>query len=222
MEFLNNLNQLGTNAFNKVNELGRNAVNQVKGIIEKEPSRMAGDKIVEYVSEVPDEGLIPVPTIHPNIKTGLGFVKSLAGNAGKPFRLLSNPGSDQFYQKTIDSADYDPSTGTIIFNEKIENKKAYDELGKNLSNKDYGRYKGTVDPNTGEVRVEDDYDTNRGVGWHLHRTFTGKNSRDDARPIDVTDRLISAASALHKAADNMGIVNKRPFGTNPVIGVKVQ
>lgn len=209
MEILNKINQLGTKAFNKVNDFVGN-----------DPVRKAGDAIVKYVSEVPDQGLIPVPTIHPNIRTGLGFVKSMAGDRGKAFRLLSNPGSDEFYQKTIDAADYNPGTGTIIFNENIQNKEAYDALGGNLSNKDYGRYSGTVDPNTGEVRVQDDYDTNRDVGWHMHRVFTGENAPGDERPIGITDRVISAASALHKAADNIGKVNKRPFGTNPVIGVR--
>ena len=87
----------------------------------------------------------------------------------------------------------------------------------NIYNKDIGRYVGTIN-NEGNVIVEDDYDTNRGIDWHLRRVITGENAKGDSRPINLSDRAISAASALHKFREKMGKTNPRPFGTYQNLG----
>ena len=72
-----------------------------------------------------------------------------------PFRIGNNDQSKEFYQKTVDAATKTPD-GKVIFNQDIQDKDAYNALGKNISNKDVGRYMGTVD-DQGNVIVEDDY-----------------------------------------------------------------
>ena len=244
-------NTVGTNVLNKVNDAYVNldeAVNRVRstgmtnrsGAVSQKGTRMAGpavrhpnqeqeksiiDKISSYAKEVPDQGLIPVvpSAMHPMARTATGYAKSLAGPLGKPFRVLTPEGTKEFYQDTIDAADYTPGTdssnGSITFNEHIANKAEYDRLGGSFMNKDYGRYNAEVLRN-GQVIPIDDYDTNRDVGWHARIALTGKDEKGKSK--NITDRVISAASAPHRALTDIGWTNLRPFGNEYSIGRKDQ
>ena len=169
--------------------------------------------IGERMQEIGNEGLIPVPTFNNTGYSGAGYLKSLAGPLGKPFAIQSNPETDQFLQQTIDAAT--KNGNTITFNQDIADKEAYDRLGSNIGNKAFGRYEGTVD-DQGNVTVIDDYDTNRGVRWHLGRAYSGKDA--EGNDLGIGDRLIGGISAIHKTADKLGLTNARPYGTEVVIG----
>ena len=187
--------------------------------------RMAGDALgatkdqvinlagqgVDYVQDIPDKGLIPIPLtdVSKDVRTGSGYLKSLAGPVGKPFRIMDNPGSNEFYQRTIDEATFDPESNTLVFNEDIDNQQAYDDLGRDLSNKDFGRYRADVNE-AGDVIVSDEYDTNRSARWHYNRLMSGKDA--EGRALTPLSRAISGASGLHKKLDQAGWTNPHPFG----------
>ena len=187
--------------------------------------RMAGDALgatkdqvmnlagqgVDYVQDIPDKGLIPIPltAVSKDVRTGSGYLKSLAGPVGMPFRIMDNPGSSEFYQRTIDEATFDPESNTLVFNEDIDNQQAYDDLGRDLSNKDFGRYRADVNE-AGDVIVSDEYDTNRSARWHYNRLMSGKDA--EGRALTPLSRAISGASGLHKKLDQAGWTNPHPFG----------
>jgi len=172
--------------------------------------RFAADKI----NQVSNEGLIPVPSVNNTGYSALGYLKSLAGNLGKPFAIQSNPETNNFLQNTIDAAS--KSDGKVTFNQNIKDKDAYDSLGSNIANKAFGRYQGNVNK-AGEVIVKDDYDTNRSVNWHKNRVLSGKDK--EGNQLGLKDRGISAISAVHKFMDNRGLTNARPYGTEVNIGI---
>jgi len=214
MDFLNKINEFGTDIFNKGTRFAGAAIESA-GPAVKDAIKNVGKGVVDYVKDIPSMGAIPVPSPSPTARTALGYIKSTAGPIGMPIRILDNPKSSEFYQKTVDAADFNPETNEVIFNQNIKNKDAYDELGQNFSNKDFGRYVGKVGSD-GTVMVEDDYDTNRSVPWHLKKVF----SIDMENPVGLTDRAISGASAINRGLDDVGWTNKRPFGKTVKMGVK--
>jgi len=167
----------------------------------------------EKIKEVSNQGAIPVPSVNNTGYAALGYVKSLAGAAGMPFAIQSNPETDRFLQQTVDASTKTGNTAT--FNQNITDKSEYDRLGSNIGNKAFGRYQGQVQPN-GDVSVQDDYDTNRSVGWHGKRVLTGKDAEGNS--IGLGGRAISAISAYHKGLDTVGLTNNRPYGNEVTIG----
>jgi hypothetical protein len=197
----------------RAGEVGSTVQQNVEGGL-----RMAGDALsplvsapVNYVKEIPDKGaILLLPTaVSKDARTGAGYLKSLMGPLGRPFKIMDNPGSSEFYQQTIDAADYDPERQVVIFNQGMRNQAEYDRLGRDLSNKDFGQYMGQVQPD-GSVIVDDDYDTNRSALWHYNRLMSGKDK--EGRDLDPLSRAISGASGLHKKLDQAGWTNPRPFG----------
>ena len=116
---------------------------------------------------------------------------------------------NQFYQKQINVADYDPVRNVVIFNKDIEDQQAYDELGRDFSNKDFGQFVGQVGPD-GEVIVDDDFGTNRIPAWHRKRAVTGRDK--EGRELGLLSRAISAGSAVHRKLEDAGMTNPHPFG----------
>jgi len=169
--------------------------------------------VQQRMQDIGNEGLIPVPTFNNTGYSAAGYLKSLAGALGKPFAIQSNPETDRFLKQTIDVAS--KNGNTITFNQNIADKQAYDRLGTDIGNKAFGRYTGTVD-DQGNVIVQDDYDTNRGVRWHLGRAYSGKDA--EGNDLGIGDRLIGGISAIHKTAEKLGLTNARPYGTEVVIG----
>lgn len=172
-------------------------------------TRFATDKI----KQVSSEGAIPVPSVNNTGYSALGYVKSLAGIFGMPFAVQKNPETDRFLQQTVDASTKSGNTAT--FNANISDKSEYDRLGSNIGNKAFGRYQGQVQPN-GDVAVKDDYNTNRDLGWHGKRVITGKDA--EGNNIGLGGRAVSAVSAYHKAYENMGLTNARPYGNEVTIG----
>jgi|TARA_R100000084_G_C4596714_1_gene121127 hypothetical protein len=180
------------------------------GLVKDQVMGLTG-QAVDYVQDIPAKGAIPIPLtdVSKDARTGAGYLKSLAGPVGMPFRVMDNPGSSAFYQQAINAADIDDERGVVIFNEDMQNQDEYRRLGRDLSNKDFGQFVGKVMPN-GDVMVDDDYDTNRSARWHYNRLMTGKSKEGDA--LTPLDRAISGASGLHKKLDQAGWTNPHPFG----------
>ncbi len=164
---------------------------------------LAKEQVMDYVQDIPTKGAIPIPltNISPKARTGAAFVKSTLGTAGQPFRILENPASSEFYQRTIDEAKLDPDRNVLVFNENIDNPHAYDELGRDLSNKDFGRYVANVEPD-GSVTVNDEFGTNRTPAWHRQRAVTGRDK--EGRELGLLSRAISAGSAVHRKLEDAG------------------
>lgn len=181
--------------------------------------RMAGEglgvsreQIMDYLQDVQNKGAIPIPftdTI-PEARTGAAFVKSTLGTVGQPFRIMENPASNEFYQRTIDEAKFYPKSNTLVFNEDIDNRQAYDELGRDFRNKDIGRYYANVNPETGVVTVDDEFGTNHIPAWHRLRAVTGRDK--EGGELDLLSRAISAGSAVHRKLEDAGMTNPYPFG----------
>lgn len=172
---------------------------------------IAKEQLMDYAQGISTKGAIPIPltNVRPEVRTGAAFVKSTLGTAGQPFRILENPASSEFYQKQINVADYDPVRNVVIFNKDIEDQQAYDELGRDFSNKDFGQFVGQVGPD-GEVIVDDDFGTNRIPAWHRKRAVTGRDK--EGRELGLLSRAISAGSAVHRKLEDAGITNPHPFG----------
>ena len=209
---LNQINEKGTEALDNLISAGTNLVSGVKAP-KKGGFRKAADRVI---GDVINKGAVHIPAPTPEIRTGLGFIKSAAGPIGMPFRIGDNQKSNEFYQETVDVGTK-TKDGRVVFNQNIKDKEAYDRLGTNLSNKDIGRYSGKIN-SQGEVIVEDDYNTNNDVNWHMRRVLTGENAEGDPRPVSASGRVISLASAGHKALENFGWTNPRPFGTTVKMG----
>lgn len=172
-------------------------------------TRFATDRI----KDITNEGAIPVPSGNNLGYSALGYAKSLAGIFGMPFSIQKNPETERFLQQTVDASTKTGNTAT--FNDDIKDKDEYKRLGSDIGNKAFGRYEGPIEPN-GDVTVQDNYDTNRGIGWHGKRALTGKSKEGDS--IGLSGRAISAISAYHKALDTVGLTNSRPYGREVTIG----
>jgi len=172
---------------------------------------LAKEQVIDYVQDMPTKGAIPIPltNISPQARTGAAFVKSTLGAAGQPFRIMENPASSEFYQQTINEAKLDPDRNVLVFNEDIDNQQAYDDLGNNFSNKDFGRYVANIEPD-GSVIVDDEFGTNRNAAWHRKRAVTGRDK--EGRELGLLSRAISAGSAVHRKLEDVGITNPHPFG----------
>lgn len=244
MDFLNQINKVGTQFVDSLNEKATSALDALnQAVVDNVDNakqfggkvlRKAGQKISpipavvetiptvkQYVKEIPDKGIIPVlPTaISPEARTATGYIKSMMGEVGRPIRILDNPQSSAFYQQTIDEASYNPSNRTLTFNENIEDQDAYEELGTSYSNKDFGRYNAKVDKDGNVIlSPNESYGTNDPADLHGYRVFEGKNNPDDQEPIGPTQRAISGLAGAHRILEDAGWTNPRPFGTNLKIG----
>lgn len=180
--------------------------------------RMAGDglglakeQVLDYAQGIPAKGAIPIPltNLSPKARTAAAFVKSTLGTAGQPFRIMENPASSEFYQKQINAADYDRERNVVVFNQDIEDQQAYDALGRDFSNKDFGQFVGKVGDD-GSVTVNDEFGTNRTPAWHRERAVTGRDK--EGRELGLLSRAISAGSAVHRKLEDAGMTNPYPFG----------
>ena len=184
--------------------------------------------VAQYIKEIPERGAIPIPAtatgiggtglLAPQARTAAGYAKSLAGELGRPFRILDNKGSSDFYQETVDAGTYDPSAGTVTFNQNIKDQAEYERLGGNTSNKDFGRYVGKVDKD-GNVTVDSDsYGTNDPAELQFYRFKEGLNNPDDQEPIGPAGRAIGGLSGVHRTFEDLGWTNPQPFGTKVKVG----
>ncbi len=247
MDFLNKINEAGTALVDSVNEKATSALDTLNQAVVDNAGkvqefggrvlRKAGQAVSpipavaelikpvagaveQYVEEIPERGAIPfLPSaISPQVRTGAGYVKSLAGPLGRPIRILDNPGSSDFYQQTVDAGTYDPSAGTVTFNQNIKDQDEYERLGSNTSNKDFGRYVGNVD-GEGTVTIDSDsYGTNDPAELQFYRFREGLNNPDDQEPIGPVGRAVGGLAGVHRTFEDLGWTNPQPFGTKVKVG----
>ena len=170
----------------------------------------AGNPDAASVQAAP-QGVIPVPTVGTAGYAGAGYLKSLLGPLGKPFKILKNEDQIQFEDRTKDVGRQED--GTVVFNRpsaQLSGKEVeYDELGTDMGNKVLGRYTTKTGVDGSDIAT-DQYDTNRGVSYHLGQIFGGNRT--------AGERLSSAIALPHRALDDIGWTNPSPYGTQQVVG----
>ena len=182
----------------------------VKGFKNSKGEWQAGSPDAAAVEASP-QGVIPVPTFGTGGYAAAGYLKSLAGPLGRPFKILKNDDQVAFENRTKEVGRQ--SDGNVVFNRdtaKAAGKEGeYNELGEDLGNKVLGRYttKKGVD---GSDIASDEYDTNRSVGYHWDKIVSGDSS--------LGDRVSSAIALPHRALDDIGWTNASPYGTQQVVG----
>ena len=182
----------------------------VKGFKNAKGEWQAGNPDAAAVQAAP-QGVIPVPTFGTEGYAAAGYLKSLAGPLGRPFKILKNQDQIDFEDQTKAVGRQDD--GSVVFNRDTAiaagMEPEYDELGTDMGNKVLGRYttKQGVD---GSDIATDVYDTNRGVRYHAGKIFGGNSS--------LGERVSSAIALPHKALDNIGWTNPTPYGAQQIVG----
>ena len=218
----------GLNSFyNKADEaLGGKLPYGVPEVQEEKPStRMAGEvfesgtnemtdydkknPVTEYLKEVPDKGLIPIPTMNPTTEALATAGKYAAGNYGKPFRILSNPETEKQLQKQVEAAK--PQNGQLIYQDGDPGYEAT-KFPSNVQGAGIvGQFIGRPQSDN-KVVVNEPYDTNRDVGWHLNKSV------EAAKNFDIPNTINSAGNIMFRALGDSGWANKYPRGKKQVIG----
>ena len=167
-------------------------------------SHPAGKAVVHYIKEIPEQGVIPVPTMNQEGHKNTIFVKSLAGPLGKPFKVLSNDDTDGYLQETVDKSVRTKDGG--YWNEDAG--QSYHDLKSKPGNMVFGKYNYTDD--NGTARVTDEWDTNRSVGWHADQVINNPS---------IGSKINSVGAGLHRVLDDIGWTNNFPIGKNYPAGV---
>ena len=182
----------------------------VKGYKGSDGKWHAGNPDAAAVEASP-QGVIPVPTFGTEGYAAAGYLKSLAGPLGRPFKILKNQDQIDFEDRTKVVGRQDD--GSVVFNRDTAiaagMEPEYDELGTNMGNKVLGRYT-TKQGTDGSDIATDVYDTNRSVKYHAGKIFGSDSS--------LGERVSSAIALPHKALDNIGWTNPSPYGTQQIVG----
>lgn len=227
-------NKIGSDAYGVLNSLYNKADEALGGklpygvteVTHKKPvERMAGevfesgrDKMTDYdrnhpttkyLDEVPDKGLIPVPTINPTTEALVTAAKYAAGPAGKQFRILSNPGTAEQLQKQVEAAK--PVNGVLIYQDGDPGYEAT-KFPSNVEGAGIvGQFIGRPQSDN-KVVVSEPYDTNRDVDWHFNKGV------EAAKNFDIGNTINSAGNVLFRSLGDSGWANKYPRGEKQVIG----
>ena len=171
--------------------------------------------------EAAPQGVIPISL--PNSTAAYakaGYVKSILGEVGRPFKL-SKPQAQTDFENKTKAVPNRGSDGSITFNRNTAaaagREAVYDELGKDLGNKVLGRYTSSRSKDGTDVAY-DHYDTNRDVGYHLHGAIFGLTPKNKEGKQFPVNRLTSAAAGLHRFQDDRGRTNPSPYGTAQIVG----
>lgn len=170
----------------------------------------AGNPDAAAVEAAP-QGMIPIPTFGTGGYAAAGYLKSLAGPLGRPFKILKNDDQVAFEDRTKEVGRQDD--GTVVFNRNTAQaagmEDEYDALGTDMGNKVLGRYTTKTGVDGSDIAT-DEYDTNRSVGYHFGKIFGGDSS--------ASERISSAIALPHRALDNAGWTNPSPYGTQQIVG----
>lgn len=164
--------------------------------------------ITSYINEVPDKGLIPVPTINSTNEALLTAGKYAAGPLGMPFRPLRSPETSQRLQGQIDGASVrdemlihglgEPNYQETRFPNNIQ--------GGGIVGQFIGR------PGLdNKVTVREPYDT-RDMAWH------GNKFIENIGKGDLINAGESVGNMAFRGLDDVGWANKYPRGTEQEIG----
>lgn len=234
IDVIKQANKIGSDAYGTLNSLYNKADEAIGGKLpygvpevpqEKPAKRMAGEvfqsgrdkltdydrnhPITKYVDEVPDKGLIPVPTINPTTEALATAAKYAAGPLGKQYRILSNPGTAKQLQKQVEAAE--PINGQLIYQDGDPGYEAT-KFPSNVEGAGIvGQFIGRPQLDN-KVVVNEPYDTNRDVDWHLNKAV------DAAKNLDIGNTINSAGNVLFRSLGDSGWANKYPRGKEQVIG----
>ena len=160
--------------------------------------------------DIADKGLIPIPTVIPEIEGGAKFVKSYAGDAGKIFRIEpSIIGRDEYLQDQVNrSTIKDGKTSYGLTDKGYKEPKG---LREQLKRGIYGQTSGKVESDGSVTLVEGDnqaYDTNQPAPFHKKNFETAWKNKN------------YGAAIMHKIYESYaerqakGLTNTAPQGTS--------
>ena len=199
---------------NKTQELYGNVDRTMfRGYLPSGASREASQNVPQVPfspGDIADKGLIPVPTVIPEIEGGAKFVKSFAGDAGKIFRVEpSFIGRDEYLQDQVNKSTIKDGTATYGVNDKgYVNPQG---LSQQLKRGIYGQTTSKVEDD-GTVTLTEGksqpYDTNRPPEFHKNNFEASMKKKD------------YGAAAMHKiyetyaSRQQAGLTNTAPQGTS--------
>ena len=160
--------------------------------------------------DIADKGLIPIPTIIPEIEGGAKFVKSYAGDAGKIFRVEpAIIGRDEYLQDQVNRSTIEDGKTSYGLTDK--GYKAPKGLREQLKRGIYGQTSGNVESDGSVTIVEGNnqpYDTNQPASFHKDNFDTAWKNKD------------YGAAVMHKIYESYagrqakGLTNTAPQGTS--------
>ena len=165
--------------------------------------------VTEYVNNVPDKGLIPVPTLNPSHEALASAGKYALGPLGRHFRVLRSPETAARLQEQVEAAV--PVNGKLIYQ---AGDPGYEDtkFSSNWSGGGVvGQFIGLPQLNN-EVTIEEPYDTNRDVDWH-HSKMKGH-----LKDRNIGGVVESAGNMLFRHLGDIGWANKYPRGKVQTIG----
>lgn len=194
---------------NKINQLGTNVIDSARDSDAQTFLNTKLNQFANYMKDVSDKGLIPVPTVDNNTMSKAMFVKSLMGDSGKSFRILDNPQSRDYLQQTVNTGEISDDGKSLYYGDQLSGAKGqnYATLKDDPGNQIVGRYNGDISED-GTVTTSDVFNTNNPLAWYGKEIVTGSPQ----------EKLYYGAAGLHKALDNMGMTNNHPLGTSIVTG----
>lgn len=227
-------NEIGSNVYSDLNDI-YNTVDQITGgrlpygqpEVPQQASRtrMATDKfqsgrtkltdydtehpVTQYLDEVPDKGLLPVPAVNPTTEALATAAKYSLGPLGKQYRILRSPGTAEQLQKQVEAAV--PVNGQLIYQDGDPGYEAT-KFPTNVQGAGIvGQFIGLPQLDN-KVVVEEPYDTNRDIDWHRNQMM------DAAGKLDVGNTINSAGNVVFRSLGDSGWANKYPRGESQVIG----
>lgn len=234
LKIIEQANEIGSGVYGTLNSWYNKADNAVGGklpygvpeVPKKKPStRMAGERfqsgrntmttydtnhpVTKYIDEVPDKGLIPIPTISPTTEALATATKYALGPLGMHYRVLRSPKTAEQLQKQVEAAV--PVNGQLIYQDGDPGYEAT-KFPSNVQGAGIvGQFIGKPRLDN-KVEVSEPYDTNRDVGWHWDQTV------EAAKNFDVGNTINSAGNILFRTLGDSGWANKYPRGKTQVIG----
>lgn len=170
--------------------------------------RLNVQPVINYLQEVPDKGLIPVPTFNPTNEALVTAGKYALGPFARAYRPLRSGESKKRLQEQVDAASV--RDGQLIYG---LGKPGY-ESTRFPSNVEgagiVGQFIGTPNANN-QVVVSEPYDT-KSMDWHAGK-FKERFGKGEYGPAAE-----SAGNMLFRGLSDIGWANQYPRGTTQVIG----
>jgi len=164
--------------------------------------------VVDYVQEVPDKGLIPIPTFNPTNEAIVTAGKYALGPFARAYRPLRSEESRERLQEQVDAASV--RNGQLIYG---LGEPGY-EATRFPSNAEgagiVGQFIGTPNANN-QVIVSEPYDT-KPIDWHGDK-FKERFGKGEYGPAAE-----SAGNMVFRGLSDIGWANQYPRGTTQVIG----
>lgn len=218
-QLLNDVIRRGSKVYSGLNSLYNKADRAVGGNLPfgvaptpiPKPTRTRSESqrgVINYLKEVPDKGLIPMPTFNPSNEAIFTAGKYALGPLGLPFRPLRNSESKERLQQQVDAASV--RDGQLIYG---VGEPGY-ESTRFPSNAEgagiVGQFIGKPNANN-QVVVSEPYDT-KPVDWHANK-FKERFVKGEFGGASE-----SVGNMVFRALSDIGWANQYPRGTTQVVG----